>query len=469
MFERLPKAPESWVNTSIGDVAEVIRGASPRPKGDPRYFGGTIPWIMISDITSEPGPFLTKTKETVTAEGARKSRCLEPGTLILSNSATICVPKILKVKGCIHDGFVAFPKLNKSIDKLYLYYYFEYIRPFIVKDITQGVTQVNLNTTIVKNIPFLLPPLAEQRRIINKIEKLENQLNKEKRTLETAKEKCGIFVQSLFKSAFSGALSKSWRHNNGPFISTGQNEYFNKIAKSEKIEVSFPHALPKTWHWTSMGDASEIIMGQSPPGDSYNNTGIGTPLINGPVEFNSGRLARTSNLKFTTAPTKMCKQDDLIICVRGSTTGRTNTASSDACIGRGVAAIRSNKSQQYLNYYIHSIESKILRMGTGSTFPNVNKDMIENIPFPEAPLDEQIAIAKMLDISLDYMDSAIIAINISLNRIGLLHKSILNEAFTGNLVPQDPTDEPASVLLERINTERTMKPRTKSSRQVKFT
>src|SRR6266850_3747752 len=95
--------PRSWCWTTIGDIASVFRGASPRPKGDPRYFGGPIPWIMISDLSRQPGKYLFTTNEGVTEAGAALSRRLPPGTLILSNSGTVCVPKILKTEGCIHD------------------------------------------------------------------------------------------------------------------------------------------------------------------------------------------------------------------------------------------------------------------------------------------------------------------------------------------------------------------------------
>src|SRR5690242_17525323 len=124
--------PAGWVLTKIGNISKVIRGASPRPKGHPRYFGGDIPWIMISDISREKGKYISETRDKVTEEGAKRSRYLKKGTLILSNSATVCVPKILAVDGCIHDGFVAFPDLTKNLDILYLYYYFDYIRPQII-------------------------------------------------------------------------------------------------------------------------------------------------------------------------------------------------------------------------------------------------------------------------------------------------------------------------------------------------
>ena len=140
-----------------------------------------------------------------------------------------------------------------------------------------------------------------------------------------------------------------------------------------------------------------MIMGQSPDGSTYNTDGIGIPLINGPVEFGPGHFSKTIKSKFTTAPTKLCKEGDLILCVRGSTTGRTNIAGFDACIGRGVAAIRYTKYQAWINHYINSIRAKIYKLGTGSTFPNISSAILANLLVPLPPLPEQQRIVAILD------------------------------------------------------------------------
>jgi restriction endonuclease S subunit len=110
--------------------------------------------------------------------------------------------------------------------------------------------------------------------------------------------------------------------------------------------------IPASWRSVPLGDVAEVLMGQSPPGDTYNTRQDGLPLINGPVEFTSGPFGRTVVNQYTTAPTKVCDEGDLLICVRGSTTGRTNIAGFRACIGRGVAAIRSGECAPYVNLYL---------------------------------------------------------------------------------------------------------------------
>lgn len=151
------------------------------------------------------------------------------------------------------------------------------------------------------------------------------------------------------------------------------------------------------WKVEKLGNIAEIIMGQSPDGSTYNSDGNGTPLINGPVEFSSGPFSKTIRSKFTTSPTKYCQKGDLIICVRGSTTGRTNIAGFDACIGRGVAAIRYTKNQDWVNWFILSRREQIYKLGTGATFPNISSEQLSNLQIPIPPLPEQQRIVSLLD------------------------------------------------------------------------
>lgn len=199
--------PKGWEWKTLGAVADIVRGGSPRPKGDPRFFGGSIPWIMISDINREKGKFISKTRDHVTDEGARRSRFLQIGTLILSNSGTVCVPKILAVDGCIHDGFIAFLDLKTDIDKFYLYYYLDYIRPFVFAENQRGVTQVNLNTNIVKKIPIPIPPLPIQRRIVEILERAD--------ALRLLRAQADAETQELLQSVFYEMFGDPVRNEKG--------------------------------------------------------------------------------------------------------------------------------------------------------------------------------------------------------------------------------------------------------------
>ena len=198
--------PQGWMRKPVGEICTVVRGASPRPKGDPRYFGGQIPWIMISDITKTKGKYLYETRDHVTEAGAKRSRLLCKGTIILSNSGSIGIPKILAVDGCIHDGFVAFLDLPSWISSDYLYYYFDSIGQRLRDAFKQGITQTNLNTKIVREIPVPLAPPAEQERIVSKVEAMLNDIETVERWCEQSIGRVTALEQSILTNAFKGEL-----------------------------------------------------------------------------------------------------------------------------------------------------------------------------------------------------------------------------------------------------------------------
>lgn len=219
--------------------------------------------------------------------------------------------------------------------------------------------------------------------------------------------------------------------------------------------------LPEGWVWTEVGELADVVMGQSPPGSTYNAEGRGVPLINGPVEFGPTAFSKTIRAKFTTAPAKMCMEGDLILCVRGSTTGRMNLAGFDACIGRGVAAIRARACQAYLNWVIHSMQRSIYDMGTGSTFPNVSSDVVSSLRIPVAPLREQERIASSLDELFSRLDAGVAALERVRANLKRYRAAVLKAAVEGKLTEQwraeHPDTKPASVLLDRILRERRRK------------
>jgi type I restriction enzyme S subunit len=130
------------------------------------------------------------------------------------------------------------------------------------------------------------------------------------------------------------------------------------------------------------------------------------PLINGPVEVSEESFGKTIRSKFTTQPTKFCRKGDLIVCVRGSTTGRMNIAGFDACVGRGVAAIRAKQYQPWINHFISSKRDEIHGKGTGATFPNVSGATLADLKLVLPPLPEQQRIVGILDEAFDGIVSA---------------------------------------------------------------
>lgn len=154
--------------------------------------------------------------------------------------------------------------------------------------------------------------------------------------------------------------------------------------------------IPEDWEAKELGEVANISMGQSPIGSSYNQNEDGIALINGPTEFTEKYPIKK---QWTNLPTKLCKSGDILICVRGSSTGRMNISNDEYCIGRGVAALwaKSNYNNYLLEYLTNNAVSKILSLTSGSTFPNIDGKSLRSIKIavPKS-FAEQTAIASAL-------------------------------------------------------------------------
>lgn len=146
-------APNSWLHGKLGDFADIKRGGSPRPIQEYLSDSG-LRWLKISDVTSLQTPFVIVIKDHIIEEGLKKTVFLKAGSLVLSNSATPGIPKILDVDSCIHDGWLYFSESKFSNE--YLYLYFKYIRQQLV-NLSNGSVFNNLKTDILKGYPTILP------------------------------------------------------------------------------------------------------------------------------------------------------------------------------------------------------------------------------------------------------------------------------------------------------------------------
>ncbi len=161
---------EKWEEVKLGDVVEVKRGASPRPIHDYLDIKG-YNWLKISDVTTINSPFILETKEFIKEEGLKNTVFLKSGALVLSNSASPGIPKILQIDACIHDGWLYFPKSKLSNEFLYLF--FQTIRKHLVEQ-GNGSIFTNLKISILKNYKMKLP----KKEFLRQFDKIVNPLFK---------------------------------------------------------------------------------------------------------------------------------------------------------------------------------------------------------------------------------------------------------------------------------------------------
>ena len=162
--------------------------------------------------------------------------------------------------------------------------------------------------------------------------------------------------------------------------------------------------LPEGWVIKRLDEIADIVMGQSPPGSSYNEKGEGQPFFQGKTEF--GEVHPTVR-KYTTAGTKFAKAGDILMSVRAPV-GPTNIADIDCVIGRGLAAIRAKSvvSQSYLRWSLKHLEIGIQSKGTGTTFDAITGETLRGTLVAFPPIDEQNKIIEILEDHLSRLDVA---------------------------------------------------------------
>lgn len=192
--------PKGWEVKPLGSLCTIRRGGSPRPIE--AYLGGSVPWIKIGDATEDNDIYIYKTAEAIKPEGVKRSLYLEPGSLIFANcGVSLGFARILKIGGCIHDGWLAFSRINESLNKIYLLKLLNSVTKHF-RQIAPSGTQPNLNISIMTSFGIPVPPIQCQLEFANIVTAIS--LGKQRQS-EAVKEADDLF-NSLLQKAFRGEL-----------------------------------------------------------------------------------------------------------------------------------------------------------------------------------------------------------------------------------------------------------------------
>lgn len=165
--------PNGWCWVRLGEIAEVVRGGSPRPAGDPRFYDGHIPFLKVGDVTRSSGKMVEGWTATIKEAGLHKTRLVKGRTVLLTNSgATLGVPAICDFETTFNDGIAAFINLSKFVYDEYLHLYLVHLSDWFLNVAAQGQGQPNLNIDIIRSTWMPLPPMQEQLNIVSKVDQL---------------------------------------------------------------------------------------------------------------------------------------------------------------------------------------------------------------------------------------------------------------------------------------------------------
>ncbi len=370
---------------------------------------------------------------------------------------------IAQFDGVCSTDILVFPQSSHISNKFIAY---RFLSPDFVSFASQRVSGVQHPRVSWKDIgqfSLYLPPLSEQQRIVTKIEEFFTRLDAGVEALKKIKVQLKRYRQAVLKYAFEGKLTEKWREAHKDELEPAsvlperikaerKKQLGNKYKEPPPVDASKLYELPKGWAQATLAEIAEIVLGQSPPSSTYNKDHHGLPFYQGKAEF--GSFYPTPQ-QWCSSPKKIVQKNDVLISVRAPV-GPTNICPDISCIGRGLAAIRplGEINSFFLLYLLRAAEHEIAGKGTGTTFDAITGEQLRSFDFPLPPLPEQERITEEIERHFSVADEVEQIIDQSLKRAQGLRQSILKQAFEGKLVPQDPNDEPAEKLLERIKAEK---------------
>ena len=448
--------PKGWTKSELGDfsISEIIMGQSPPGSTYNKGKNGLTFFQGKKDFGEKfPMP---------TIWCSMPKRLAEKGDILLCVRAPVGKINWANEKCCIGRGLSA---IRPNIESRFVYYFLKSIETNLAVS-GAGSTFNAINKNELYKISIPVSPLNEQKRIVSKIEELFSKTDSAKQSLEHAKLQLEEYRLSLLKSIFEGRLTKKWRDVN-------KNEVQNKFQKYKEIdselkeEIGILHGenlptIPPNWFWARIKKISETGQGGTP-------SRAKEEFWNGPIPWvRSGEvrnnIIETTNEAITQlgvdkSSTKKCQVGTVLLAMTGEgiTRGRAAILGIEACANQSVCHMIVNRDlilNKYLFYYFQTYYWKIRRLDKGAGQPGLNVSMVREFEVPICSLKEQHEIVKIIEKSLNNIDNSYTNIKLGLNELEILQKSILKQAFEGNLVPQDPNDEPASVLLERIKKEK---------------
>ncbi|HDZ3370793.1 restriction endonuclease subunit S [Pseudomonas aeruginosa] len=187
--------PKGWPTMRVDELCAIVRGSSPRPQGDPRFYGGPVPRLMVADLTRD-GKLVTPMIDSLTTEGAQKSRPIEAGTVVMAVSGNVGLTSVLAIDACIHDGFIAFKELDvNKVKPAFLCELMMFLKSTHASRQAGAIFQ-NLTTSQIKEMEIPIPPSALQDKF----------LSISRKATELYGEEGFSLFESLSQRAFSGQL-----------------------------------------------------------------------------------------------------------------------------------------------------------------------------------------------------------------------------------------------------------------------
>jgi len=493
--------PPGWAIATINDTGRYINGFAFKPS---HWGEAGRPIIRIQNLTDEDKAFNRTTLEV------DNDLTVRPGEILVSWSATLDAFIWKRETAVLNQHIFRVVPEPRLVHPTFLFH-------LLRRSIWQMKETEHLHGSTMKHInrgPFLahvikLPPLHEQTRIVEKhftrldaavaaVKRVQANLKryraavlkaacegrlvpteaelarKEGRSYETGEQLLARILKERRAKWEAAQLAKMQASGKPP----NNDEWKKKYKEADKPDTATLPSLPKGWVWTSFGQVFGVFVGATPSRAKPEYWHGTIPWVSsGEVGFCRIQQTREqiSDLGLANASTVLHPPGTVLLGMigEGKTRGQAAILDISACNNQNSAAIRiagTGIPAEYVYRYLEGQYERTRTLGSGNNQPALNRTRVEQMVFPLAPLSEQHRIVSELEGKLSLIDALKREAERALPHSDRLRQSILKRAFEGKLVPQDPHDEPASVLLERIRAERAgLKPQKKSARQKRTT
>jgi type I restriction enzyme S subunit len=455
--------PKGWTLASVGQIiVEMQYGSSAKTNADP----SGVPVLRMGNI--QDGKLdLSSLKYLPQDHAEFPDLLLNPGDLLFNrtNSPEL-VGKSAVYRGspvkCSCASYLIRVVLHPDCEPNYLAYYLNSMhgKQWVATVVVQQVGQANVNGAKLKALELPLPPAAEQRRIVGKVEELFSELDEGVANLKQARAQLAVYRQALLKHAFEGHLTADWRSNHRPVAT---------------VQSTVPHPI-ESWRFTTLADLTEYITsGSRGWAEFYADAG---PIFIRAANLNRDRLD-LSDVAFVTLPKGVegtrtrTRLGDVFVTITGANVtkaGFLDHEIGEAYVSQHVALCRPTDPtiSEYLHLYIISNAGgrrDLEKAAYGAGKPGLNLDNLRMLQIPMPTRAEIPLIVEAIRSQLSAVCALETDIDLNLQKAEALRQSILKKAFAGELVSQDPADEPAAALLDRIRAEREAQPVNRKTRR----